>query len=371
MRVAFRVDASLTIGSGHVMRCMTLASALKKLGATVMFISRVLPGHLCDYIASNGFLVMQLRTDTDSSRPQPGATPTFPAHAGWLGVEWTADVCDSRKAIAAFGGPIDWLVVDHYALDSRWESALRADTLRMMVIDDLADRIHDCDLLLDQNLYHDAEVRYAELVPPRSKILLGPRYALLRPEFAEARHALKARNGAVRRILVFFGGVDASNETAKTIGALQELRLSGVEVDVVVGGTNPHHEEIRLLCANTAGFYFHCQASNMAELMAGADLAIGGSGSTCWERCCLGLPTIMLSLADNQTPIAAALAQAGLCQFLGNYRDVDSPAIRMAVEDWIANPARLNAISLGCMELVSGNGTQMVVDEIASSEAWR
>ncbi|RME63691.1 MAG: UDP-2,4-diacetamido-2,4,6-trideoxy-beta-L-altropyranose hydrolase, partial [Alphaproteobacteria bacterium] len=170
MRAAFRVDASRAIGTGHVGRCLTLAAALRDAGGDALFLCRAHDGHLNAKIEEAGFPVLSLpkRNDTDDDL----------AHSHWLGAT-QAD--DAKASIAALAGHrIDWLVVDHYGLDARWESALRRHAHRILAIDDLADRSHDCDLLLDQNFFLDAASRYDGLLPDHCRPLLGPRYAVLR-----------------------------------------------------------------------------------------------------------------------------------------------------------------------------------------------
>ncbi|MEH6873424.1 MAG: UDP-2,4-diacetamido-2,4,6-trideoxy-beta-L-altropyranose hydrolase [Candidatus Competibacter sp.] len=322
MRVAIRADASIQIGSGHVMRCLTLAEALRERGAEVHFVCRDLPGHLGGVLADKGYLVQWL----PAPAAEGAAIPAHTAHSAWLGVPWAVDADQTRERLT--GWPeIDWLIVDHYALDRAWESRLRPLVKRIMVIDDLADRPHDCDLLLDQNLYEGMEQRYAGLVPADCRLLLGPRYALLRPEFRKAREQLRQRDGVVRRILVFFGGADPTNETAKALRAIQRLERPDIAVDVVVGAANPHRAEIEALCAELPNASFHCQVANMAELMARADLAIGAGGSTVWERCALNLPSIIWVVAENQNKSIEYLAKSGLLISIGNYEEVNIKAI--------------------------------------------
>ena len=287
MRVVFRVDSSLDIGTGHVMRCLTLGERLKESGIAVTFICRDLPGNLSGYIESRGFAVQRLPAPSTLT----AAGLSTHNYGAWLGVHWQDDAAQTAELLAQ-SGAVDWLVVDHYALDAGWERRLRPLVQKIMAIDDLANRTHDCDLVLDQNFYLDLEDRYDRLVPTQCVKLLGPRYALLRPEFRQARKNLRERDGQVKRILVFFGGSDAGNETAKALEAIRLLNRPEIAVDVVVGGINPHRRQIEELCAGWPATTCHCQVNNMAELMAGADLAIGAGGTTTWERCCLGLPSV-------------------------------------------------------------------------------
>ena len=297
MKVVFRADASLAIGSGHVMRCRALAQVLQERGAQVEF--------------------------KDES-----------------GIE-----------------AVDWLVVDQYNLDAAWESRMRQKAAKILVIDDLADRQHDCDLLLDQNWFPDAERRYAGRVPARCRMLLGPRYALLRPEFS--RSGKRERDGKVHRVLVSMGGMDPGNETSKSI---QLLKGKSVAVDVVVGAANPHRDAIKRQCAQ-AGFEFHLQPSNMAELMAAADLAIGAGGTTTWERCRLGLPTLQIAIAPNQEAPSRALAEAGLVTYAGASLTEDS------LLKVLGNAEMLRQQSRRVAELVDGQGARRVAAALLASSS--
>lgn len=349
MKIVIRADASIAIGTGHIMRCLTLADELRSRGAEVHFICREHPGNLCELVEEHGYLLWRLvppPTEYLSSKDGPYHT-----------VPWQQDADETTTAMS--DGGVDWLIVDHYALDRRWEECLRTHVSKIMVIDDLADRPHDCDLLLDQNLYADMEGRYNGLVPESCQKLLGPRYALLRPEFVEACKQLRQRDGQVHRILVFFGGVDSSNETTKTLHALNTLHLQGVAVDVVVGGGNPHKDEVRLLC-EANGFSYHCQVSNIAELMASADLAIGGGGTATWERCAVGLPALIMVLADNQRELVQYGAQSGLCLSLGDASGVSADEIGTAVSFAMRFPATMRHLTEQCMATVDARGCSRV-----------
>jgi len=355
MKVVIRVDASLQIGSGHVMRCLTLADELRSRGADILFISRDHPGNLFDLIKGQGYPLACLAAAAGEYQ----ASADDPLHAHWMGVSWERDAEETVAALPA--GRADLLTVDHYAVDRRWEGRLRPHVGRIMVIDDLADRPHDCDLLLDQNLYRDMESRYNGLVPDACHKLVGPRYALLRPEFTKARRTLRQRDGQVRRILVFFGGVDADNQTDKALQVLSALGRKDLVVDVVVGGANPHKDEIKAVC-RTNGFDYHCQVGNMAELMAAADLAIGGGGTATWERCAVGLPALVVSIAENQYEIAHNACQVGAIIFLGNSFDLDSAAYQDKLLDTVADSHIIRTMADKAIQLVDGNGAERTVD---------
>lgn len=315
MNIAFRTDASVQIGTGHVMRCLTLADALREQGAECMFICRPHTGHLLDLIAQRGHKAVALPGLPAEVTGASGDT----THAHWLGTDWTHDAADTRQALNA--EIVDWLVVDHYALERRWEQALRPNCQRLMVIDDLADRPHDCDLLLDQNLGRTAE-DYSDLTPDNATRLIGPQYALLRPEFAQLRSASLARRvqPEFKRLLITMGGVDKDNATGQVLDTLKACPLpEGLEITVVMG---PHAPWLQHVQAQARQMPWSTQVlagvSNMAQLMTVSDLAIGAAGSTSWERCCLGLPTIQLVLADNQREAATALSTMGAVESIAS-----------------------------------------------------
>ena len=335
----------MQIGTGHIMRCLTLADELRERGVEVYFICRMLPGNLCDLIEQKGYIVYRL--------PYPGQQPdSVTHHAQLLEANWQADAEETRTILEKETGGIDWLIVDHYALDIRWETLMRPHAKKIMVIDDLADRPHDCDLLLDQNLYENMETRYQTLIPGHCLTLLGPGYVLLRPEFKKVRQNLRQRDGTVKRILIFFGGSDLTNETAKALKAVQPINRPEVVIDVVVGSTNLHKEELQKLCSARPNTSFYCQVKNMAELMAVADLAIGAGGTTTWERCFLGLPSITLIVAQNQADIIRAVAAKGAAWNLGWSGSVSPEILAEAIKMAMNDPVALKDMGLTAMRLM-------------------
>lgn len=312
-KTVFRTDASETIGTGHVMRCLALADALREAGGECHFICRDYPGHVGRRILENGHRLSLLPA------PDAGWTPVGkgPPYATWLGARWEDDVRQSAAALD--DGKADCVVVDHYGIEERWEAAFRDVTSKIVVIDDLADRRHGCDLLLDQNLgRRDAD--YADLAPG-ARLLIGPRYALLRKEFARFREtSLTRRRGkpSTERLLVSLGGSDPDNITSKVLQSLARLPGCGTtKVMVVAGASSRWLERLRALAAEMP---FPCSivsdARNMAEIMTNADVMIGAAGSTSWERCCLGLPGVTIVTAENQRGVAAALLAAGVGEVL-------------------------------------------------------
>lgn len=308
----FRTDASLDIGNGHVMRCLTLARALRARGGRCCFVCREHEGHLLGHVREEGFEAFGLSASASAKAQAESAdSPALP-HAAWLGENWRDD---ARQTLTVLDGLFaDWLIVDHYAIDARWQGALRGACRRLMVIDDLADRAHDCDLLLDPNLgrtVHD----YADRIPADCTALVGPRYALLRPEFAASRPSSLQRRAdrEPEQLLVTLGGVDKDNATSQVLEALLRCTLpADVRITVVMGPHAPWLQEVRALVESMKWpTEVRVNVADMAPLMAQSDLAIGAAGTTAWERCCLGLPSLVLVLAENQRKSAEALEAAG------------------------------------------------------------
>lgn len=357
MNITFRTDASLQIGTGHVIRCLTLASSLRDRGAECRFVCREHSGHLLDLIRNQGFEAIGLpRQELDIS-VTPKTDKQAYAQKAWLGTDWATDAEQTRVSVGETF--IDWLIVDHYALDVHWESAMRRHCRKLMVIDDIADRPHDCDLLLDQNLFSDMSERYIGKISAYCGKMLGPHYALLQPIYAELHARIPPREGVVRRIFVYFGGADANNLTGMAIEAYRALARDDLALDVVINPTNPHAETIRRQIEGATKITLHEGLPSLAPLMIKADLAIGAGGVTSWERCCLGLPSIVITLAENQRPIARELDRLGLINWLGDASEVSE-------SDLVNTLGHLCATGLApgwserCHQVVDGGGADRV-----------
>ena len=360
----FRVDASLRIGNGHLMRCLTLAEELRAQGAECLFICRKHEGNLLDRIEKQGYQVRAL-TGADNEvfyRSQRAV----PAHADWLGTDWGSDAAETLQALS--GEVADWLVVDHYALNWRWEQALRVACRSLMVIDDLADRRHDCDLLLDQNLGRKGE-DYDGLIPAGTVRLIGPSNALLRREFAGLREAsLSARQlPQLKRILVTMGGVDKDNATGQALTALSACLLKPeLQITVVMGPKAPWLRQIQeqaeqMNCATRV----LVDVKDMAQLMAESDLAIGAAGGTAWERCCLALPSIVCVLAENQLQGGRALQQAGAAILIQGLKEL--PAVMGEILRSGHGSAMLRRMSLAAAGVTDGSGAESVSRRMLAS----
>lgn len=322
MLAVIRADASTSIGSGHVMRCLTLSHRLKKeKNAKVVFVMRVLSGNLIDVVEKQGFEVLRL--------PPANQKYSLSGYGLWLTVPMEVDAQQTIEVLQHYlqehgCDVVDRLIVDSYALDEQWEQVLRPYCNEIMVIDDLANRRHDCDILLDQNFYLNKDARYAGLVPEHCKMILGPEHALLREEFYEAKKHLRNRDGNIKNILVFYGGSDLTNETEKAIKALVQLHDEGYSftVDIITGVSNSRREKIEKICSKCHFLHYYCQVSNMAEFMNKADLMLGAGGSTTWERLYMELPALVTAVAENQIQGCEDCSQAGIIEYLGINDDV-------------------------------------------------
>lgn len=355
----FRVDASAHIGTGHVMRCLTLANALRDKGADCRFVCREHPGNLIDYLRQQGFDVVSLPMP-DSKQPSHETDAPQLAHATWLGCDWATDA-DQTK-VGAGDTAVDWLIVDHYALDVRWEQSLRPIYEKLMVIDDLADRTHVCDVLIDQNIVKNIDTRYQGKVPEPCTCLLGPKYALLRPEFNALRPDSLARREMpkLNRLLVFLGGSDEKNETSKVVDGIKQANRKWQHIDVVVGQSFPAIKTLKKDLARFPSATLHVQTSDMARLMAAADLAITAGGSVTWEKCALGLPSLVVIQGDNQHPIATKMHERGAQITLGS-ASVLTPATYAHYLDTVRLD-ELTAMTQSASAICDGSGIASVLN---------
>lgn len=358
--VAFRTDASLEIGSGHVMRCLTLAEGLHRQGAACRFLMREHRGHLIDMVRERGFVVVALDGGAQTAKHDAPAAWT---HASWLGCSWRADADQTRHALGY--GSVDWLVVDHYAIDAEWERSMSDVCRHLLVIDDLADRPHHCDVLLDQNLGRDGR-DYATLVPEDCTLLIGPTHALLRPEFAahRAESLLRRRPPRLQHLLVAMGGVDAGNATGRVLTALRDSPLTPESsITVVMGRQAPWLQSVQTQAADMP---WPCkvlvQVDDMARLMTECDLAIGAAGGSAWERCSLGLPCLLIVLADNQRAGTRALAASGAAIMLADNEDLPAElGTRIAS---LKNADALSRLVDAASAVTDGRGVERVIPHL-------
>ncbi|PIX66608.1 MAG: UDP-2,4-diacetamido-2,4,6-trideoxy-beta-L-altropyranose hydrolase [Sphingomonadales bacterium CG_4_10_14_3_um_filter_58_15] len=374
--IAFRVDSSIAIGSGHVMRCLALAGELARRGRRCVFVMRDLPGAVIPRVFAEGHEIHLLSPPAFGAAF--GAAFGIAADAGvgaatggrcydaWLGAPWRDDATSSAAFFAT--RPISWVVVDHYALDARWQGVARAAGARILAIDDLADRPHAADMILDQTLGR-ATMDYAALAPLASEILAGPGFALQRPEFSRLRDRSLSRRagGRIENVLVSMGGMDRTNMTGRMLEALDPIS-EGLSATVVLGASAPHRAAVEWLSSELPWVQeVVVDAPNMGALMAAADVAIGAAGSTSWERCCLGLPSLMVVLAENQRESCAMLEAAGAGICLGeDDSDVNWAVAMAAAMARLRASGALAAASAAASVLCDGLGAARVADRMCA-----
>lgn len=337
------------------MRCLALADRVREQGGSATFISRPLSDAYRELLSSRNHSLLEIAGSV-GSEPRPNRSALV--HAAWL--PWSQQEDAERCALLLAGGRFDWLVVDHYALAEDWERGMRRAVRRVMVIDDLADRIHDCDLLLDQNFGRTAS-SYEHRVTPSTRLMVGPRFALLRPEFAERRAAALAQReeDAVPTLLITLGAVDKDNHTSSVLRSLARATLPGdTEVVVVLGAEAPHIASVQAEAMSSPWrTKVLLNVADMAKVMSEATWAIGAAGTSVWERCCLGLPALTLVIADNQLPAARALSEAG-------YVVLADPHVPLEVSiPWGIDKVIAHAQQLGrrCAEVTDGLGVERVL----------
>lgn len=321
--VAFRVDASDRIGTGHVMRCLSLARTLADNGIRSHFLCRAHSGHMMKRIKEEGHNLIIL--------------PVLIEHQEcWLGSSWPSDASETINHLKSIN--VGWVVVDHFFIDASWEARVKQDLeVCIMVIDGLANRPHNCDLLLDQTYSVEGKKRWKALVPSTCELFVGPKYALFRSEFLKAQVKLGNRRTDVERIFIAFGGVDHVNATHKTLLSLDFgcLRERNITVDVIVGPQNPHINFLKEKYGDLEGLNLYVNPDGIPVLMASADIAIGAGGTMMWERALLQLPTLIISIASNQVPLARSLHAINAAIYVGDIHDISSPMIKNSVNQLV------------------------------------
>lgn len=338
MKVLLRADASVSVGSGHIMRCLTLAKALKQRGAVCDFICRPHQGHLIAWLSSQGVNVIVLPAPIDN------------------------EVDDARQCLNNLTTSYQLLVLDHYQLGQAYCQRMRERCDKILVIDDLANRQHDCDILLDQNLLPNGNERYQHLVPAHCIQLLGPRYALLRDEFYQRP---SNSNGQPKHILVSFGGSDEQNLTTMAVNAIAQLKPEQVTADIVIGANNPWRAMLQQQVARLPNVQLHVQCNYMASLMYQARLMLGAGGATHWERCICGLPGLVVTVAENQQATTAYLDELGACVWLGQAAEMSAEFFAEQLCYYLSQPALLDEIGQLAKNLVPAHaGTPLVIEQI-------
>ena len=356
MNFAFRTDASKKIGGGHVSRCLNLARELRAQGNKCVFILRRQTGSLIEKIKKDNFEINILKNERNFKNKNLKISNT--GYQNWLGVSWEVDAAQTCNILKE--KEIDWLVIDHYGIDKLWEKKLRPYTKKIMVIDDLANRSHHCDLLLDQNLIANFKNRYNKIIPKYCNTLLGPKYSLLQKEYENLHLSTPTRIGPVKNILVYFGATDQIKIIKMTTSAFLNLNRKDISLNIVISSNikSKDVEDLKKLSKKNNNIKLHNESTSLAYLILKADLAIGACGTTSWERCCLGLPSIVITIADNQIPIAKELDKKQLIHWLGHYQQVKRKNIEKSLRNFIDQ--NLEQWSSKCKQLTDGKGVKLV-----------
>lgn len=365
MRLTVRADSSIRIGNGHITRCLTLVDEIKRqvmsdssISVDVCFICRDLPGNCIEQITSRGYTVALLpKVDTPDDKSHDLD------HSNWLGVDW---MCDLAQTLSVLDASPSLMLVDHYSIDAHWHQMFRQHhpTTKLIAIDDLANRALDVDLLLDQTAKRQKD-DYIPLTPPHCVHLCGSEYALLNSRFhtlrAEAKHR-RSHTRQIQNILVTMGGTDPDNATSKVLTSLSRLMSASFTPDthIVMGSHAPYLADVKTYIQHYPKMTLHVDTNKMPELMLNADIAIGAAGTTSWERCCLGLPTLMFINATNQSLIANELAAQKAAINLGMLTNVSAQTITEELNCLINQPEALNMIASNAFRLCDGLGASRV-----------
>lgn len=333
LRCVIRADASVTTGTGHVVRSRTLATQLKARGWDIVFAVRELPSGLEASLAELGRVL-------------------------WIDAQ--VEIVEEPAWIGERVGDVNLCVTDSYAIGAEWQASSRRWARSLMVIDDLATAPQDADLILNQNL-GVLESDYEDLVSADARTLIGPRYALVRPAFAAMRDALAPRSGRIDRVLIFMSGADIANITQRAAAACDQL---GVPADVVVGPAYPYSSDFKRWASDKTLINVHHNISDMERLMASADVSIGAASSASWERCTLGLASILVTLAANQEAVESELVRLGAALSLGWHHQVTGEDLVGAIEGLRTNPDTVRLMSHAAADITDGRGVDRVVAEV-------
>jgi UDP-2,4-diacetamido-2,4,6-trideoxy-beta-L-altropyranose hydrolase len=352
VKFVIRADSSIDIGSGHVMRCLVLANSLIKKSSEVYFICREHDGNLIKYIEKNGYKVYKLPKNKPINSYISSSDNNL---NNWLGGSQETDALQCLEIIQDLKP--DWLIVDHYFIDKQWESILKRNNLQIMVIDDQANREHDCELLLDQNYYISPQVRYINLTSKNCLKLLGPKFSLLREEFINFPLNKSYATDSNFHIFIFMGSADKDNQTLKAINSVIYLLEKGVllSADVLVGSINTNSTQIERLCQKYSEIKFFKSTNEISKLISKAHISIGAGGFSLIERCYLGLPSLVVSLAKNQIETTDALDSLGAICHLGWFEDVDEKIIAANIQKLMNSSDLLDRMKLKAISIFGSN----------------
>ncbi len=348
------------MGSGHLMRCLTLADELNKNSSVnIFFISRNHKGNINRIVKQRNFRIIELPTSKNKITEAKYDKNLYGIR--WLGVSQEEDANEFLNAINCIEP--DLLIIDHYGIGEKWETLVRKHVKKIMVVDDLANRIHDCDFLLDQNYYDKLEDRYKSFVPKDCKLFLGPKYILLRDEFLETNRIL-SRNKRKNRIFIFFGAIDQFNLTLNTLKSLHLNNSNNFIADIVIGKENPNKQIIKDYVSNHSNLNLYVQIDNFSEILENASICIGSGGTAIWESCFLGIPSFIITFAENQILSVEYLASKNIIEYYGHHDDIELVDLSNRIFEFLNNSERLKILSQNCVRLVDGLGKNRIIKKI-------
>lgn len=335
-----RCDSSNIIGSGHVMRCLNLAIQLKKSGNNAHFLCQPLPGNVSERIVSAGFPLTELSSTSGKDHYKIDQDQ------------------DALQTISNLRAP-STIIVDHYGLNAEWQEKVREHG-KLVVIDDLANRAHTCDILVNQNYRMKGPALYNGLINKDATILMGPAYALISPDYRQYHNLGRPQKFAVERIVIFFGASDPSNVTLKCLQAAAKIKDPATKIDVVLGKNHTDRNSIESLALATGNVEIYDYIENFAGFLAGANIMIGAGGVTQWERCCLGIPGLIIAIADNQIDVAKGLHDINAGLYLGWHTEVTVETIASALKSLLADQTARSTMAESAWSLVDGKGVERV-----------
>jgi UDP-2,4-diacetamido-2,4,6-trideoxy-beta-L-altropyranose hydrolase len=337
-----RCDASVSIGTGHVMRCLALAQAWQDAGGQAVFV-----------MASTAAAVAERLRDEQVRMVSIDGVVGGEADLGQT-------IAVARNENAA------WVVTDGYQFGSPYQRALSNAGIRVLSLDDNGCLGASADFILNQNI-HARQDLYPDRAP-HTKLLLGTEYALLRREFVVRREYRREIPPTVRNLLVAMGGSDPDNVTSRVLDAVDQVNVAGLRVVVVAGGSNPHAASLATrVAASCHGCRLVANANNMADLISQADMAVSAAGTVCWEFCLLGLPAVLLPIAENQVAVAHALHAAGAAVTADISAAASSEATAQLITRLANSPVERASLSQKARTLVDGRGADRVLSSLMSA----
>lgn len=357
MKIIFRVDSGLHIGFGHVMRCMTFARHLKKSGHDVRFLTRDHIGNISDIIKQEFSCILLEGGVQDIGVCKDGDYST------WLLTTMEQEVEDFNRVVTDIDG-CDLAIIDHYSLDFRFEKSIK--TKKIFVIDDLL-RGHHCDYLLDQNISANLDIYRKLNTKKMCRYFIGPEYALLREEFSKYRPQSTKVFRDKKQILAFFGGSDITSECRKVVDALVSLDVD-VSLNVILAETHRDYTHIYQAVRNDSRINLYSFIDNIALLMSQVDVCFGAAGSTSWERACLGVPSFIVTVAENQKKIATSLRNQNVSYYVGDANQLTSGDWK-SVFCMLENSDLLTNMSRNSLAICDGLGVSRLMREVDDDQA--